>query len=134
MTILLDTNVLIAAFISRGLCDELLEHCTHRYELVTCEFILKEYREKLVSKFSIPRRQASNAVTLLREQMVLSQPANLPQDACRDPDDIIVLGAAVGSQCQCLITGDKDLLVLKKFAGIDILSPGDFWKYEIRFG
>jgi len=28
------------------------------------------------------------------------------------------------------VTGDKDLLVLGAFRGIDIISPRDFWRYE----
>jgi len=50
--ILLDTNVLIAALIARGVCHQLLEHCVRNHELVTSEFILNEVREKLVEKFN----------------------------------------------------------------------------------
>ena len=34
MKILLDTNVLIAAFITRGLFNELLEHCLRRHQII----------------------------------------------------------------------------------------------------
>jgi tetratricopeptide (TPR) repeat protein len=46
--ILLDTNVLIAALISRGVCHELLEQCFLRHALFTSEFILSEMQEKLI--------------------------------------------------------------------------------------
>jgi predicted nucleic acid-binding protein len=36
----------------------------------------------------------------------------------------------VAGNCECIITGDKDLLVLKQYAGIDILNPSDFPDYE----
>jgi predicted nucleic acid-binding protein len=37
-----------------------------------------------------------------------------------------ILAAALTGKCDCIITGDKDLLVLKAHAGIGILSPRDF--------
>ena len=51
MKIVLDTNVLIAALISRGVCHEVLEHCVMRHVLFTSEFILEETQEKLIEKF-----------------------------------------------------------------------------------
>ena len=58
MKIALDTNVLIAAFIARGVCNDLLEHCVRRHELVTSEFILNEFREKLTGKFKFTHEEA----------------------------------------------------------------------------
>jgi len=46
-----NTNVLIAAFITRGVCSDVLEHCVRRHVLVTSEFILNEFCEKLIHKF-----------------------------------------------------------------------------------
>jgi uncharacterized protein len=46
--------------------------------------------------------------------------------ACRDPKDNKVLELAVSGQAVCIVSGDKDLLVLHPFQGISILSPGDF--------
>jgi predicted nucleic acid-binding protein len=44
----------------------------------------------------------------------------------RDPYDLIVLGAAQAAQVEVIVTGDKDLLVLANFEGIEILSPQGF--------
>src|SRR5262245_38277955 len=41
----------------------------------------------------------------------------------RDPDDLIVLGCAVGGRADLIVTGDRDLLVLAEFQGIAILPP-----------
>jgi putative PIN family toxin of toxin-antitoxin system len=46
--------------------------------------------------------------------------------ACRDPEDDRILETAVRSEASWIVTGDRDLLVLHPFRGIDILSPGDF--------
>ncbi len=45
---------------------------------------------------------------------------------CRDPKDNIFLNLSVDANAGCLISGDKDLLVLNPFHKIPILSAGDF--------
>lgn len=57
----------------------------------------------------------------------------LEQPVCRDPDDDNILAAALAGECVCIITGDKDLLVLDNFAGINIVSPNEFAEFESRF-
>jgi len=125
--VLLDTNVLIAAFVAhRGRCAELLEHCAEAHELVTSEPLIEEYREKLVGKFRLPEAMASTRETLLRSQMEVVALQPLPSPVCRDPDDDIVLATALAGRCVCIVTGDKDLLVLDGYAGLRILTPTDF--------
>ena len=126
MKIVLDTNVLIAALIARGVCHELLEHCVLRHKLFTSDFILNETQEKLREKFGYSVELASEAMNLLRSRMELVVPSELEQQVCRDPDDDNILAAAISGKCDCIITGDKDLLVLKSHEGMEILSPRDF--------
>ena len=46
--------------------------------------------------------------------------------ACRDPRDNKFLELAVAAYASCIITGDKDLLILNPFRGIPILNAVDF--------
>ena len=46
--------------------------------------------------------------------------------ACADSDDDRILAAALDADCSLLVTGDADLLALKKFQGIDIVTPRQF--------
>ncbi len=126
MKIVLDTNVLIAALIARGVCHELLEHCVLRHTLLTSDFILEETREKLIEEFDYPAELAGEAVTVLRSRMKVVPASKLDSPVCRDPDDDNVLAAALSAHCDCIITGDKGLLVLKAYEGIDIFSPRHF--------
>lgn len=130
----LDTNVLIAAFVARGTCDEVLEHLVRHPTPVVSPFILGEFREKLTGRFGIPEAEAEAAVELLRSRVEVVEPEPLPEPVCRDPDDDHVLTAAQASGSACLITGDKDLLVLERFDGIPILRPSDFWAFEVAAG
>lgn len=130
MRLLLDTNVLIAAFISRSACHELLAHCVYNHEPVTSKALLREFQEKLVAKFGYTQTEAKEAVQLLASRFETVTPVPFNKPVCRDPDDDIVLASALAGNCRCLVTGDKDLLVLGSFQEIAIVTPTDFWKYE----
>jgi uncharacterized protein len=45
---------------------------------------------------------------------------------CRDPDDDKVLECAWLGRANCIVTGDKDLTVLRQFRGIEIVLPHDY--------
>ena len=45
---------------------------------------------------------------------------------CRDPDDDKLLETAMMGEADCLITGDRDLLVMSPFHDIPIVTPADF--------
>ena len=47
---------------------------------------------------------------------------------CRDPKDNMFLDCAVAGGAKYLVSGDKDLLMLKGVAGVKILSPAEFLK------
>jgi uncharacterized protein len=130
MKLVLDTNVLIAAFIGKGLCSNLVEHCLQVHSSITSEFILNELHEKLVQKFKYASEEANAVVELLRSRMKILVPEPLEAPVCRDPDDDIVLATAFTGNAVCIITGDKDLLVLKSFNTIEILPPSKFQGFE----
>ena len=103
MRIILDTNVLIAAFIARGVCHQVLEHCISRHDLVISEFILDELREKLVLKFKYTSEVADETLKLLRSHMEIVSAIPLDKPVCRDADDDNILAAAVAGNCECIL-------------------------------
>lgn len=130
MRLVLDTSVLLAAYLTRGVCHELVEHARRTHRLVSSDHLLQELEAKLVTKLKVPAEKAAAAVALVRAETELVRPSPLVPQVCRDQDDDWVLATAVTGTCDCIVTGDKDLLVLKAFAGIPIVSPGDFWRHE----
>ena len=130
MRIVFDTNVLVAAFISHGTCAELLEYCIQHHTLLTSKYILKEFCDYLVTKFKFPRRDANEASHLLFTRMTIVTPSDIIVNICRDPKDEPILGTAIAGNCQCIVTGDKDLLILREYRNIDIIRPNNFWRYE----
>lgn len=134
MNLVLDTNVLIAAFIAKGICHTLVERCLRVHSVIASEFFLDELREKLTGKFKYSNEDANAVDALLRSRMRMVEPIPLESSVCRDPDDDIVLATALTGKAVCIITGDQDLLTLKKFSEIDILSPSAFETYEAQYG
>ena len=130
MRVLLDTNVLIAAFIARGVCSELLEHCIRNHSLISSKLLLRELEEKLADKFKFTHQEIREVAVLLRGKTEFVEPVSLDQPVCRDPDDDVELATALVGECDCIVTGDKDLLVLERFRQIPILAPADFWRHE----
>lgn len=68
MKIVLDTSVLIAAFIARGKCHSLVERCLQVHSVITSDFILQEFQEKLTQKFKLSSEDAGIALELLQIQ------------------------------------------------------------------
>jgi putative PIN family toxin of toxin-antitoxin system len=132
MKIVLDTNVLIAAFISHGTCAEILEHCVLNHTLISSKPLIEEFQNKLKTKFQFSLAEIRNAQSILKPVLQMVVPRKLQSPVCRDPDDDIVLATALTGKCDCILTGDKDLLDIKIFQGIEILLPGNFWRYEAR--
>jgi len=130
MRIVLDTNVLVAAFIAHGTCNELLEHCALRHVIVLSNYILDELRDVLSEKFDFTAAECKEVLALLRSRCVLVQPARLRSSGCSDPDDDPIIGTAVAGNCNCLVTGDKALQKLKAYGRTAVVSPGDFWRFE----
>lgn len=130
--VLLDTNVWVAALVARGACHELVEHCQRSHTLVVSTFILDELERTLAGKFSVPSDRAVEARGLLEGWAERVDPSSLPEAVCRDPDDDHIIAAAVSGRCDCLITGDSDLLTLEEHDGIPILAPRDFWEFEAQ--
>jgi uncharacterized protein len=130
MRVTLDTNVLIAAFISRGHCHELFEHLVRHHEVALSEHIFREFSRILVDKFGMPAEEVDNAVTLLKSRIILVQPKTLDAPVSRDPDDDWILATAAAAQAACIISGDNDLLVLESFRGMAIIRPAAFWQFE----
>jgi putative PIN family toxin of toxin-antitoxin system len=126
--IVLDTNVVIAAFAARGLCESVFELCLEKHEMVISDFLLEELREKLTKKIKLPYDTIENIIELYSKHSQKVIPANIEKEICRDPEDVPVIGTCVSGGAEYLISGDKDLLVLKKYGKIKILTPREFYE------
>lgn len=128
MKAVFDTNVLLAAFLTEGVCAKLLTRARKRqFNLTICPFILHEFESILAKKFSATKQEKENAVALITEAVQdIVKPSKVVTGVCRDKDDDNVLACALEAGAAYLVTGDKDLHQLKLFKGIRIITPRDF--------
>lgn len=128
MKVVLDTNVIIAAFAARGLCADVFEVCLADHQILISSYILDEVHEKLLSKLKLTAERASEMQTFLGSFTTVVTPVEVAADVCRDKDDLPVIGTALAAAAPILVSGDKDLLSLGTVQGISILSPRQFWE------
>jgi len=88
----------------------------------------EELAEKLESKLGFsPEQSVETIADYLGFLRMVSIP-NVLNALPRDPDDNMVLECAIEGKAQYIVTGDKDLLVLKTFREIQIVRASDFLK------
>jgi len=127
MKLVLDSNVIIAAFAARGLCHSLLEACFYDYTIFLSQDLLTEIDKKLKKKIKLPNQIVDEIISFLKNHSQIISPMPLKKRICRDPDDDNVISLAISTKSNYIITGDKDLLVLKNYKSIPIVSPREFW-------
>jgi uncharacterized protein len=112
---LLDSNVWLAILTTDGQCRRMWRSARDASQIYVSSDILGEIEDKLRRKFGFHPRHAHLLTAFVRRQTKLVTITGIPPKICRDVDDDFILAAAVKADCAYLVTGDKDLLVLKKF-------------------
>jgi putative PIN family toxin of toxin-antitoxin system len=126
--IVLDTNVIISPIIFGGKPRQILKLVQeNRITAIITPVLVAELLEILVKKFQFASSKIELVQELIKENFSIVYPAEVIH-AVRDEDDNRVLEAAVKGSCECIVTGDKDLLSLKNFNNITILKPDHFLK------
>lgn len=128
MKIVLDSNVIVAAYAGRGLCNSLFELWLDRHSIIISDFILDEVRRTLNTKLKMPLKNVRIIIDYLKEICILSGYEKLTESVCRDKNDNEIIALAIKNSAEYLISGDNDLLILKKYKNVRIVSPRDFWK------
>jgi putative PIN family toxin of toxin-antitoxin system len=105
-----DTNVLVSAFLARGLCADLLRLVLTEHTLVTSEVVLDELRDVLSRKGRLPPAQIEAIEIFLRDQPIAPRPAQTLQLGLVDGDDEWVVASAVLIEADLFVTGDQGVL------------------------
>ena len=132
MKVILDTNVIFAAFAARGLTYSVFEICIDKHTIIISNHILGELKKVFLNKLNLPLNNLNLILNFLKEICIIADSADIKDTECRDKDDLQILGLAKNSKPDFIITGDNDLLVLKNFQNIPIISPRGFWQLQKR--
>ena len=122
-----DTNVYISGFVFGGRISEVLELAQEgKIVLFVSEPILNELEAVLRRKFQWPEEQRRRALGNVLQFTHLILPEISLSAVPEDPADNRILECAVEAEADVLVTGDRHLLKLKRFGGIQIVSPALF--------
>lgn len=127
MRVFLDTNVLVSAFATRGVCADVFRVVLAEHTLVTGEVVLGELGRVLRTRISLPPGPVREIAEFLREYEVVPKPAARAAVPQRDRDDQWIVASAVDGRADVLVTGDRDLLDIAADAPIKIVDPRGFW-------
>lgn len=131
----LDTNTLVSAFINvtSSVTSEIYQSAKKKhFLLVTSPQILAEIDDVLhgdrVMKFH--KRSPEKLQEIINQLTNLGYivPGNTKIDIVRDPDDNKIVSAGVEGQANYIVTRDEDLLDLKEYRGIKMITPEDFMR------
>lgn len=126
--IVFDTNVLISAVFFKGKPAVILEAWrTGKLEIILSQEILEEY-SKVLERLSerYPSIDTSGILSMFTTGCRMIEPEAIGKQICEDPEDDKFIAAAIGGEAETIISGDKHLLEVKGYSGIEILRPAEF--------
>lgn len=134
MKVFLDTNVLVKAFVARGLCADLVRYLLAEHEILIGDANIAELTCTLQEKLGAGVEQVKEVESQLRELTVVpDSDAGLPVHV-RDPAHVVVLASAIAGEAEMLVTGDEDLLASADGSPVPIMSPRQTWDALRRSG
>lgn len=132
LKVVVDTNIIISAAIKpQGTVGSVLLRLRQReYLLLLSRAILNEvvavlHRPLLRRKYQLSDHIVRSTLRLIVLRSELVRP-DIQIAACRDPHDDKFLEAAVSGKADVIVSGDNDLLTMTSYAGVPIISPGQF--------
>ena len=129
MRVAVDTNVFVSLLIRPGetfvaLAEILDQKATVLYSTETLTELIDVLRRRKFSRYTTAEEAAAFVEWLAAEGELVSADADVR--GSRDPADNKFLALSIAGRAEYLITGDKDLLVLKKIGATSIVSPSEF--------
>ena len=127
MLIMLDSNVLISAFLfPSSNMQKMIDRIAEQHQIVLCSHIIDELHRVINRKFPHRIDELEGFLCKLPYELVYTPRNGVKLDIqIRNPDDYPVLASAILADVDILITGDKDFddVIIDK---PEILSPKEF--------
>ena len=125
-----DTNILISAAlfpssINRQALDAALDFGKLAISKNTIDELLEVVFRKKFDKYFLNNEERLLFISKVEANSKLFSP-DISISACRDPKNNKFLELAITAKAACILSGDKDLLVMHPFRGIPIMNANDF--------
>jgi putative PIN family toxin of toxin-antitoxin system len=125
--VFLDTNVLVSAIATRGVCADILHIVVAEHELLVGETVRKELRRVLRDKLHLPANLITEFDDFLKAQGTLVPKAEPLPLKLRDATDVAIVSEALAGGADVLVSGDRDLLEIPAPRGLKVVNPRGFW-------
>jgi putative PIN family toxin of toxin-antitoxin system len=128
MKLVLDTNIFISSFFWGGNPRKLMMRIIDGKDalFVSTEILHEVFSVMTRPKFNANRNQIIHFINSIEEISCHVTPHLTIQGVCRDSDDDKILECAVSGNVDFIISGDNDLLSLKEFQGIPIMTASEY--------
>jgi uncharacterized protein len=128
MKIVIDSNVFVSSFFWGGHPREVFERVINGFdELYITDEIIKEITSVMSSrKFDVNSIEIEDYTRIIEKYSKNIITKNVPNSISRDKSDDKILQCGLDGNVDYIVTGDKDLLVLKEYETIKIINPKDY--------
>lgn len=125
--VVLDTNIIISALIFGGIPRQVTDLIVDKaFRPVSSEELMTELRRVISERFPRARHDLEIYEKLIHKYAIVVPLGNQTVVVSRDPDDDKFIETAIVGNCQYIVSGDKDLLDIKTFNNINIVSAIEF--------
>lgn len=128
MKVVIDVNIFVSSFLWEGNPQKVVDRVIEGIDEL---YITKEILEQISEVLNRPKFNADEESVRYYMKSIEEIANELAidikiQNGSRDVDDNIILECGITGNVDYIITGDDDLLVLKKFNGIKIITPKEY--------
>jgi len=130
--VLLDTNVLISAFLGSGLCGEVLRTITDEHQLCVSRLVIDEYQQVLGQKFGVGKADLREVFMLVQQAIILPDALMGEAHAASPTNDVVILKTARDAGVDLLVTGDRGMLSLAPDFDVVAVTPRGFFQLKTQ--
>ncbi len=127
MRVVIDTNVVASAIFFGGRPKEIIDKVMNsEIDAFASKEIIEEYMETveyLIDKY--PEKAPRLPLIDISAKINITD-VKTKVNVCRDPDDDKFIECAVDSKCYYIVSGDKDILTVGEYNGIQVVTVAEF--------
>lgn len=127
MRVVLDTNVVLSGILWGGLPGKIIEAWKlGKFQVVVTHEIFAEYQTILKRFAGRHEIDVDDVMQSIAEKALWCAPMKLSEAVCSDPDDDKFIAAAIGGNAKYVVSGDKALLTVGSYGGVEIVTVKRF--------
>ncbi|MBO5143495.1 MAG: putative toxin-antitoxin system toxin component, PIN family [Clostridia bacterium] len=129
MKVMLDTNILVSAFLFKSkVINKLIDKLSKEHEIIICSYTVEQLNELIITKFKVDVKELDEFLTNFPFELVYS-PKKVKEKLfeIRDENDYIILHTAIIEDVDIFITGDKDFFDVN-IEKPEIITVKDFFE------